>query len=286
MGCADLVPGVSGGTIALVLGIYERLVGAAREGARAIAALLRLDPAETMIRLRAIEWRLVVPVLVGILGAIVVLAGVLTRLLDDHPRLMSAVFFGLILGSIAVTLRDVERRDAIRLVAGGLTAAATFLLLGLRGPPLSDPALPVVFGSAFIAICGMILPGVSGAFILLMVGMYEAALAAISGRDLVFIVVFGSGAVAGLASFASLLKWLLERFHDTVMAVLIGLMAGSLRVLWMWPGTEVGDPQLGAPVREQVPTALAAVLVSSAVVYVLGVIGRPSDRVEQPDQVG
>lgn len=286
MGSADLVPGVSGGTIALVLGIYERLVGAAREGARMLGAALRLDLDAAAEHLRAIEWRLVLPVLVGIGTAIVVLATVLTGLLEEHPVQMSAVFFGLILGSIGVTVRDVEHRDSTRFAVGLTVAVATFLLLGLRGSPLTDPALPVVFGSAFVAICGMILPGVSGAFILLMIGMYEAALAAISDRDLIFVAVFALGALGGLASFASLLKWLLERYHATVMAVLIGLMAGSLRVLWMWPGEEVGDPRLGAPVAEDVPFVVVTIAIATAVVYALGILGRPAERTEHPERTG
>jgi putative membrane protein len=276
MGAADVVPGVSGGTIALVLGIYEPLVGAVRDGAAVLAALLRLDPRRAWERFVGIAWGLVLPVLAGIALALLTLAAVLSRLLDSQPVLMSATVFGLIVGSIAVVAPDVERRDTTRVLAAVATALVVFVLLGLHGAPIGDPALPYVLLSGAIAICGMILPGVSGAFILLMLGMYEPALRAIHERDAVFVGVFGVGAIAGLATFGAFLKWLLERYHDTVLAVLVGLMAGSLRVLWPWPGEFVGDPRLGAPVAADLPAVVPAALGGAVAVFVLGRLGRPS----------
>lgn len=277
MGAADVVPGVSGGTIALVLGIYERLIGAVRDGAATLGTLLRADPWGAWRRFAAIEWRLVVPVLVGIAVAVLTLASVLTGLMADHPVELSAVFFGLIVGSIAVTVRDVRRWDRPRVTVGAATAVVVFALLGLRGAPTADPGLLVVFGAGAVAICGMILPGVSGAFILLMMGMYETTLSALGDLDLLYVAVFGAGAVTGLALFGAGLKWLLERHHDTVMAALIGLMAGSLRVLWPWPGAEVGDPRLATPVVDDLPLTVVGAVLAAVAVYVLGSLGRPPE---------
>jgi putative membrane protein len=281
MGMADIVPGVSGGTIALVLGIYERLIAAVRDGAAFLSHGVRLDLRGAWRRFLAIEWGLVLPVLLGIGVAIVTMATLIEGLLEERPILMSAIFGGLILGSIGVVERDVERWDLVRVGVALATATAAFALLGLRGPPATDPPLLAAFGAGLIGICGMILPGVSGAFILLILGMYEAALAAISARDVFFIGAFGIGAVIGLASFGTLLKWLLDRYHATVLAALIGLMAGSLRVLWPWPGEEFADPGFGSPVLRDVPMVLAAAAVAAGLVYVLGLLGRPDGALRE-----
>lgn len=246
MGAADLVPGVSGGTIALVLGIYRRLVGEIRTGAGALARLVRLDPGGFLSRLREVDWRFLLPLLAGIAAAVLALSHLIEALLEDHPVRMAALFFGLVAGSIVVAWRLVERRDATRLLVLGGAAIAVFWLLGLSAGTVREPALWAFFGSGAIAICAMILPGISGSFLLLMMGMYAPVLGAVNDRDLAAAGVFLVGAVVGLASFSTLLHMLLDRYHDTVLAALVGLMAGSLRVLWPWPdgtnGTAIAGP--------------------------------------------
>lgn len=249
MGSADIVPGVSGGTVALVLGIYDRLVGAIRQGTRGIAALLRGRPRDAWQALLAVDWGFLLTLLVGIGTAVVVLAGLLERLLEEQPVLLSAAFLGLVAGSVVVAADEVEHPSRRVWVIGAVSAVATFLLLGLRAGTLDDPSLLVLFAGGALAICAMILPGVSGSFLLLLVGLYQVVLAAVDDRDLVTIATVGVGAVVGLALFSTLLHWLLDHHRDTVMAALLGLMVGSLRVLWPWPAGEagVGDTRLGAP---------------------------------------
>ena len=246
MGAADVVPGVSGGTVALVLGIYRRLVHNVRTGAGALGAMLRLDLTATRRRLRAVEWSFLIPLLAGILVAVVTLAHLIGSLLETRPVETAAAFFGLVAASIVVAWGLVRRRTPQRLALLAVVAVAAFFLLGLRSGTVVGPALWMVAASGAIAICAMILPGISGSFILLMLGMYEAVLAAVNERDLVVVGVFLVGAVAGLAMFSAVLDHLLAKHHDTVMTALVGLMAGSLRVLWPWPdGTETTD--LAAP---------------------------------------
>lgn len=235
MGTADIVPGVSGGTIALILGIYERLLDSVRHGARSLAHLLKGDIQGFGGRLRAIEWKLVIPLLAGIGAAFLALSSVIDRLLVDAPEEMAGVFFGLVVASILVAWNMLEQRDSTRIGVLSAVAVAAFFLLGLQNGASDAPSSLAFFLSGAVAICAMILPGVSGSFLLLMLGMYGAFVDAIHHRLLLDLVAFGAGALIGLALFGSALGWVLDNHRDTLLAALIGLMAGSLRVLWPWP---------------------------------------------------
>ncbi len=275
MGSADVVPGVSGGTVALVLGVYDRLVGSIRQGTRGLSALLRGRGRDGVAALRAVDWGFLLSLLLGIGAAVVVLAGILERLLEEQPVLLSATFLGLVAGSVVVAADEVEDPTPGTWALGAATAVLTFLLLGLRAGRIDDPSAIVLVAGGALAICAMILPGVSGSFLLLLVGLYEVVLSAVDQRDLVTIGLVGLGAVVGLAAFSTLLHWLLDHHRKPVMAVLLGLMVGSLRVLWPWPAGEegVGDTRLGAP-DEQVLGALALGVLAAAVVIVVARVAR------------
>jgi putative membrane protein len=277
MGTADMVPGVSGGTVALVVGIYERLVRSLRAFTSAPVTLVRADRSAARERVGEVEWSLVVPVVVGILTAIAVGSGVVPRLLDDHPLETSSLFFGLILGSLVVPLRliDTIGRPHVALAVGA--AVAAFVLVGLPDRELADPALPLVFGAAAVAICAMVLPGISGAYLLLLIGVYKATLEAVHDRDVLYVAVFAAGAATGLSLFAGLLGRLLDRHHSLTMAVLLGLMAGSLRALWPW--AEVDRTLLPPPAdAREVLTAVLFAGIGVAVVTGLLAVARTRAR--------
>lgn len=247
MGTADLVPGVSGGTIALVLGIYERLVTSIREGSSALGSLLKADTEGFKRHLGNVEWVFLVPLLVGILTAVVVLSSFLEHQLEERPTILAGVFFGLVVASIAIAWRLLRRPRGSHALIAVVVGIVIFVLLGAgEGAVSDDPALLAFFGAGALAICAMILPGISGSLILLMVGMYAAVLGAVTDRDFLTLGVFAVGAVVGLALFSQVLHWALENHHDNVLAALVGLMAGSTRVLWPWPNG-VESPVLGAP---------------------------------------
>ncbi|MGK2949882.1 MAG: DUF368 domain-containing protein [Acidimicrobiales bacterium] len=283
MGAADVVPGVSGGTVALVLGIYARLIEAVRDGARALGRLARLDVPGALAALRAVDWLFLLPLLGGIGIAILSLSHTIERLLDEEPVRMAGAFLGLVLGSIVVTARLVKR-DRARYVTLAGAAIVTFLVLGLRSGPADDPALYFVFGAGAIAICAMILPGVSGSFLLLMMGMYDYVLGAVNERDLVVVAVFGVGAVLGLAGFSSVLHWALHRHTDTVMAALVGLMIGSLRVLWPWPEGTAGT-SVELPSDDVVVPVLLA-LAGAGLVIVVAQIAAVREQRAEVDRAG
>ncbi|MEE8331510.1 MAG: DUF368 domain-containing protein [Acidimicrobiia bacterium] len=267
MGSADIVPGVSGGTIALLLGIYERLVHNLRTGSGVLGAVLRGRFREVKERWEEIEWGFLLTLLAGILIAIVTLARLLGNLLDDHPQAMAGLFFGLIVASIAIAWGRVRKWNDALWVSTAIASVAAFLLLGLRSGDAGDPPTLAFLAVGAVAIMAMILPGISGSFILLMLGMYEAVLAAVNDRELGTLIVFGAGAVLGLAAFSTMLDRLLRHHHDLTMAVLIGVMIGSLRVLWPWPdGTD--SAALGRPQDWVVPVLLA--VVGAAVIAAIG----------------
>jgi putative membrane protein len=274
MGTADVVPGFSGGTVALVAGIYERLVANVRQGARALSLLLRGRIGEGLRAVGAIEWGFVVALLAGVISAIAALAAVLERQLEVAPVQMSALFFGLVIGATVVATQELRAPGVRHIGVGLIVALVTFVALGYRGATGGEHSLAFVFVAGAVAVCAMILPGVSGSFLLLLLGAYSYVIAAVSGRDLVVIAVFAAGCLVGLASFSTLLNWLLQRYHDLVLAALIGLMAGSARVLWPWPSVTVGDPTLGAPVADDVPLVLTIVLGAIVAVVLLALLSR------------
>ncbi len=246
MGSADVVPGVSGGTIAVLVGIYERLVHAISMASKALGNLLRLRFREAGQRLREIDWGLILPLVVGIGVAIFTLAGVITTLLEDHPEAMAGLFSGLVAASAWVAWRMIRRPSGTSVGIVVVVAVVTFLVLGLKGGAVADPSWLVLFGAGAIAICAMILPGISGSFLLLMLGMYDFVISAVDARDFPVLGVFALGCIVGLALFSQVLDWSLANHHDIVVAAMVGLMIGSFRVLWPWPGgvdsTELGSP--------------------------------------------
>ena len=283
MGAANIVPGVSGGTIALMFGIYERLIGAIRDGARALARFARGDIRGGIDRLRSVEWDLLLPLAGGALITVVVLAGFLESGLEDHPEAMAGLFLGLVAASIVVSWR-LPDWDGPRLALMAAVGVALFAALGWQTGPVADPSPLALFGAGAVAICAMILPGLSGSFLLLMFGMYEAILTVIDDRMIGDAIIFGVGALLGLALFASLLTRLLERHRDTMLAALIGLMVGSLRVLWPWPDgvgvigdtadTSIPGTGLEWPPAGDLPVPLLLAVTACAVVLAVDRLAR------------
>lgn len=268
MGTADVVPGVSGGTVALIVGIYPRLVSNVRTGARALGNFARLRFGEGFGRLREVEWGFLLPLLGGIAAALISLARVIEHLLEDHPVEMSALFFGLVFASVFVAWRMVGEWTRARVAVFFVVAVVAFAALGLRSGNAESPAAWLFFVAGAIAICAMILPGVSGSFLLLMMGMYESVLGAVNDREFALLGVFIVGAVIGLALFSSVLHLALDRYHDLVMAAITGLLLGSLRVLWPWPNG-IDGPELSGPLADQfVAPVLLAVVGAGLVVLI------------------
>ena len=288
MGAADIVPGVSGGTIALIFGIYDRLIASIRAGALALGNLARADLPDAKKWFARVDWTFILSLGAGVLLAVALLATVLETLLIDQAVLMSALFLGLVAGSIVITWQMIKTHSTSTLVIVAGVGVGVFVFLGLRNgtteeavAQVADPALWAFFGAGAIAICAMILPGISGSFLLVLMGMYGPVLAAVTSRDFVSLGVFLIGAVVGLGLFSQILYKALTTHHDAVLSALIGLMAGSMRVLWPWP-FGVDSTALGAPdgyVIESIVIAVAAFVV-------VIVVARFAQRLEVLDTSG
>lgn len=239
MGTTEALPGISGGTVALIVGLYDQLIvgaGHVISGVRlAVADGLRGDGLERAgVEFRRADWSVLIPALVGMV--VFLLAALLTiePLLVRYEQYFFALFFGLVLASVAIPYRGSS------IVWGGLhyalavaSAIVAFLIMGLPGANL--PTHPVViFFAAAVAVCALVLPGLSGSFILLTVGLYQPTLAAVRNADMGYVLVFIAGAALGLAGFVKVLQHLLEHRRAITLVVLTGLMAGSLRALWPW----------------------------------------------------
>lgn len=231
MGAADIVPGVSGGTIAFITGIYDTLLASIRAVDLVfLRKVLRLDITGAW---RHVNGGFLLALVLGIATSILTLARLIEWLLHAHPVLLWAFFFGLILASALVLLREVRGWTAPRLLC--LLAGAGIALCIALSPVLQlEAGLAGVFLAGFLAICAMILPGISGSFILVLLGMYSTVLAAVNNLDIALLLVLMVGAVSGLLCFSRLLHWLLQRFHQSTMALLTGFLFGSLAVVWPW----------------------------------------------------
>jgi len=234
MGAADVVPGVSGGTMAFILGIYEELIAAIKSFDLESLKLLLTWQGRRLFR--HISWKFLLPLGLGILTAIFSLASALSWMLQNKPVLIWSFFMGLIVASVITVSRRVgtwRLSTWIALIAG---ITGTYFLVGLV--PVSTPDDPwFLFLSGAVAICAMILPGISGSFILVLLSKYQVVLEAVNQRDFLILATVAAGACVGIAAFSRLLGWLLRNFHDLMVAVLTGLMLGSTRKVWPWKQT-------------------------------------------------
>lgn len=277
MGAANVVPGVSGGTIALLTGIYSDIVGA-------LNAVTEKETWKSLLHGRFREfWRLIkgdflVALLVGVLLSVFSLAKLVTWCLTYYPILTWAFFFGLILASAVVMVRgikDFRGADLIPAVIG----LALGLVICTMSPTKTTDDIWFIFLCGAISICAMILPGISGSFILLVMGKYHYIMQAITALNWPVIIVFGVGCVVGILAFAKLLHWLLARWERPTMLVLLGFVFGSLVRVWPWyDGEAVAAAQLlrtgsASPLDLQIPGAVIWCAVGIAAVVLFELLG-------------
>ena len=282
IGTVEVVPGVSGGTVALIVGIYETIITSAGHVLSGLRYLIA-DLPRGLGRRRAKEefqradWATLVPVAVGMLTALVLVARQVEHFVTDHPELARGLFLGLVAAALVVPISMVGRHWRPAYVAAAAAAAvAAFLLTGL--PPTEvNPSPPIIALSGAVAVSALILPGLSGSFILLTLGLYETTLGALNDRDFGYLGWFVAGMVVGLASFVKALQWLLEHHRNLTLAVLTGIMAGCMRALWPWQDDDRG---LLAPGDNVGQVALLTLLGVIAVLSVL-LIARRAQRPRQ-----
>jgi len=234
MGAADVVPGVSGGTIAFITGIYEELIHSIKS--IDLEAIKLFFTGKWRSFWKHINGNFLLSVFAGIFVAVVSLARLLEHLLETHPIIIWSFFFGLILISSLVVAKRIMQWDytkAVALVAG---VAIAFYITSVTPAETTDAAWFIILAGV-LASCAMILPGISGSFILLLLGKYAFALQAVNEVDLGAILLLGAGAVIGLLSLSRVLSWLFKKYHDVTVAILAGFMIGSLNKIWPWKET-------------------------------------------------
>lgn len=242
MGIADIVPGVSGGTIALLTGIYERLISAIKSVGLDTLKILFLEmktqgakgliPGSKQAWLQ-IDGTFLLSVVAGMAASILLLSQAMHYLIENVPMFIWPCFFGLVLGSVFFVGKQIKHWNLQKILLA-LSGAIFAASIALSSPMQLEITALNLFLSGAVAICAMILPGISGGFILLLIGVYGPVIAAIKGFDLNVLLVFGLGCLVGIMSFSRFLSWLLSRFHDAVLAVLTGFMLGALVKLWPW----------------------------------------------------
>ena len=234
MGAADVVPGVSGGTIAFITGIYEELINSIKSiDLQALKLLLTFKLAEFW---KKINGTFLLSVVGGIAISIFSLAKLMTWLLVNHPIYIWSFFFGLIIISSVLVAKEIKKWDIFTIISLLAGAAAAYTIT-VMSPASTPNTWWFIILSGAIAICAMILPGISGAFILLLLGKYTYILTAVSNLDVGTILLFVVGAAAGIISFSHLLSWLLKNYHTLTVALLTGFMVGSLNKVWPWKHT-------------------------------------------------
>jgi len=234
MGAADVVPGVSGGTIAFITGIYEELINSIK-GVN-LKAFKLFFTGRWFSFWKQINGNFLLAVFSGIFISVLSLAKVLEYLLENQPILIWSFFFGLVMASSYVVSRKIARWQYPKIVALVVGIGIAFYITSVTPTTTTDASWFVIF-SGGLASCAMILPGISGSFILLLLGKYTFALHAVNERIILDLLLLGAGAVTGLIIFANLLSWLLRKYHDVTIAVLVGFMIGSLNKIWPWKET-------------------------------------------------
>lgn len=248
MGAADVVPGVSGGTVAFITGIYEDLIhflGSFKlNEAKALVGLLGgpKKRQQSIEILKKPNWSFFIPLAIGICISILSLSKLIVAVMEAYPVQTYAFFFGLILFSVRFPFEQMQKTK-MNFIIVTATAIFAFIFFSMGGEFQGDPShLLYVFISGAIAICALILPGISGSTFLVLLGMYKPILAAIHSRDMVTIGIFMMGMLVGILSFIQVLKWLLEKHYSYTMAGLTGLMLGSLKKVWPLSYAPEGDP--------------------------------------------
>jgi len=275
IGIAEVIPGVSGGTLALITGIYSRLLNNIDLLFKSLRQISH--PKIMATNLKALEWKFLLPVFIGMAIALITTASFMEGLLESNPIELRAVFAGLVAAGIYIPYKMSVKvngdnwalRDYLLALIGALAA---FFLTGLPQGEVSNPGPILIFFSAAIAICALVLPGISGSFLLLTIGMYSATIGALNDRDLQYLLIFALGALLGLASFVSFLKFLLSQRARPTLVLLAGLMLGSLRALWPWQGE---DRELLSPYSSE----LIALLLFLAGAIIVALLVKVEERV-------
>ncbi|QTE22749.1 DUF368 domain-containing protein [Polaribacter cellanae] len=252
MGAADVVPGVSGGTIAFISGIYEELLGSISKINFGLFKTLKNEGFTAAWK--QVNGTFLLSLFIGIFISIISLAKTIKWLLENEPVLLWSFFFGLVLASIIYIAKQIKKWNVVAVLALLAAAFLAYYVTTLNPLVSENSSLLFMFLAGAIAICAMILPGISGAFILVLLGAYKPILSAVNDKDLKTIAVVGLGAIVGLLSFSKVLKWMFVNYKNITLAMLTGFIIGSLNKIWPWKETltwRTNSHGIEVPLKEQ-----------------------------------
>jgi putative membrane protein len=293
MGAADLVPGVSGGTIAFISGVYEELISSLNAINFSLIKTLRTEGLKSTWK--KINGNFLIAIFAGIAISVVSLSKLVSWLLHEKPVLLWAFFFGLVLASVLFVLKKIEQwkiSEFLGLFFGTLIAYQ-FTKLGSLG---DSESMVYLFFSGAIAICAMILPGISGAFILVILGSYNTIVQALNDKTIGKLAVFMAGAIVGILSFSKLLKWLFKVYKNPTLAVLTGFMIGAMKKIWPWKKVlsyRLNSKGINVPLNEecvspfsfdgnpQILFAIALMIFGFLLIFILEKIGSKNENIEK-----
>ncbi len=287
IGLVETIPGISGGTVALVVGIYQELIDSASALIRWALWLVRGRRAEAREYWRDISWRLLIPLVIGMVVAVFTVAGPVLNLVETYPEQMRSIFFGMVTASVLVPLLMVRDDVSYRgkklgvkhLISFIIAAIVTYSVLSLPATLSLEPHWYTIMPAAAIAVSALVLPGLSGSLVLLTVGLYEPTLRAVEALDLGYIAVFGAGLALGAVVVVQLMKWLLDHHHSTTLIILSGLMIGALRALWPYQAEDGALQPIGDTFGLDI---LLAVIGAALVLTMIWADRKMSRRAPQP----
>jgi putative membrane protein len=234
IGSVDVIPGISGGTVALMLGIYEKIINSIFNIEFGIINFILQKREKSLEHFKKLNWKFIIGLILGIITALFIGANLISTLLEKWPNELKSLFLGLILGSIIVPWLQIKKKNFLIYAILLISISLSFLVFSISYATKTNPQLLLIMVAGFLSVSAMILPGISGAFILLLLGMYESTLDAVKNGNFSYLFFFLLGGITGLIILIPILKWLLKKSRDKILIILVGLMLGSSIHLWPW----------------------------------------------------
>lgn len=263
IGSVDVIPGISGGTVALMLGIYEKIIDSIFNLEFGIINFILQKKEKSLEHFKKLNWKFIICLTLGIITALFFGANLISALLEKWPNELKSLFLGLILGSIIVPWVQIKKKNFLIYAILLISIALTFLVFSTSYSTKTNPQLLLIVVAGLLSVSAMILPGISGAFVLLLLGMYKVTLDAVKNGNFTYLIFFFLGGITGLIILIPILKWLLKKSRDKILIILVGLMLGSSINLWPWKTDTNNFPKL--------PDELN-LLIISIILIIIGII--------------
>ena len=263
IGSVDVIPGISGGTVALMLGIYEKIIDSIFNLEFGIINFILQKKEKSLEHFKKLNWKFIICLTLGIITALFFGANLISALLEKWPNELKSLFLGLILGSIIVPWIQIKKKTFLIYAILLISIALTFLVFSTSYSTKTNPQLLLIVVAGLLSVSAMILPGISGAFILLLLGMYKVTLDAVKNGNFTYLIFFFLGGITGLIILIPILKWLLKKSRDKILIILVGLMLGSSINLWPWKTDTNNFPKLPDEIN---------LIIISIILIIIGII--------------